>query len=223
MTTQAYDFPSIGCYVDASAQSADTCNQRTIEFAQDYGFDPGMPRGCFDGLRGLEIEMSLDDAESASHQGECFEDVVALVAKPEIAAQLDKIGAETIRLALKESGGFENLHDDDLNRQRAAWMAACDIRENCSEWLSETADDAVSFLNDLENRSHMSWYFEDNSLFLMANIESAKEDCEFVSSRSQEYPDDEYRGEWLHINERGNCTLYVREDNGQDKEIWSVV
>lgn len=227
-TIPTYDFPEIGCYVDTSAQSADDCNQRTIEFASYYGFDPGMPSGCFDGLRGLYIEMTLDDAESASHQGECIEDVLALVAKPEIAAQLDKIGSDAIRLAMKGSGGFsaEELADDDGNRNRAVWMAACDIRENASEWLSETADDALDYLNTLETRSFLSWQFEDNSLFLVPDIDGAKESCEesgFVSSKSQEYPSDDYRGEWLHVNDHGNVTLYVRGDNGQDTEVWSCV
>lgn len=240
MKTIAYDNPSIGCYVDASAGHVNDCNRRTIEFAEEYGFNPGMPRGCFDGLRGLEIEMSLDDAESCSHQGECFEDVQALVATPAIALQLDNIGAEAIRAAMKESGGFsaEELADDDANRNRAVWMAACDIRENCQEWLSEVGDAAVEFLNGLETRSFMYWTFDDNSLFLLPNVDGAKEDCGFVSVKSladarrlgietdpqdSEYPPVDYRGEWLHINERGNCTLYVRGEDGKDSEVWSVV
>lgn len=44
----------------------------------------------------------------------------------------------------------------------------------------------------------------------------------FQSSKEQEYPADDYQGEWLHINERGNMTLYVRT-NGEDKEVWGVV
>lgn len=40
-TETKYDFPSIGCYVDESAGSANDCNRRTIEFAMGYGgFDP---------------------------------------------------------------------------------------------------------------------------------------------------------------------------------------
>lgn len=55
------------------------------------------------------------------------------------------------------------------------------------------------------------------------DIEQAKESVGFVSSPSQEFPPEDFRGEWLHINERGNCTLYVREADGSDREIWSVV
>lgn len=61
-----------------------------------------------------------------------------------------------------------------------------------------------------------------------ANIEDAKESCEFVSSKSQDYPDDDFRGEWLHVNDHGNCTLYVRRDKADgsgciDAEVWSCV
>lgn len=43
----------------------------------------------------------------------------------------------------------------------------------------------------------------------------------FSSTTKQEFPDDDYEGEWLHINERGNCTLYVRSNSGKDREIAS--
>lgn len=91
--------------------------------------------GCFDGLRGLEIEMTLEQAQSASHQGQCDEDVAELLRDPEIAAQLDKIGADTIRLGLKEAGTWDTdeLSDNDANRNRAVWMAACDIKERNHE------------------------------------------------------------------------------------------
>lgn len=55
------------------------------------------------------------------------------------------------------------------------------------------------------------------------DVESVKEQVEFVSSKSQDYPDAGFVGEWLHVNERGNCTLYVRDESGKDVEIWSIV
>jgi hypothetical protein len=58
--------------------------------------------------------------------------------------------------------------------------------------------------------------------FWLSDVEDIKEQVEFCSSVDQEYPDDDFTGEWLHINERGNCTLYVRE-NGKDSEVWSIV
>lgn len=143
-----YDNPSVGCYVDESAGSADDCNRRTIEFAEDYGFNP---------------ELDLDpDSEAES--------------------------------------------------------------EDYSQNLSEAADSAVEFLNDLETRSFLSWQFEDNSLFLLPDVDGAKEDVGFVSGQfNQDYPPADYRGEWLHVNDHGNCTLYVRGEDGNDVEVWSVV
>ena len=145
-TAIKYDYPSVGCYIDESAGSADACNLRTIAFAERYGFD------------------------------ECYP---------------------------KASG---NASSDDE-----------------AQIVSEVADDAVSFLNGLEDRSFMYWGFEDNSLFLMANVDGAREEAGFVSSEDQDYPADGYRGEWLHVSDHGNATLYVRGDDGKDKEIWSVV
>lgn len=55
-----------------------------------------------------------------------------------------------------------------------------------------------------------------------SDIEDIKDQVGFVSSVEQEYPADDFTGEWLHVNERGNCTLYVRE-NGTDSEVWGLV
>lgn len=103
--------------------------------------------------------------------------------------------------------------------------------------LPECVQDAEDYLNSLETRPFVSWRWYDGDFGLYADVDSAKEDCEFVSIRSlrearrmgvetdpedSAYPPSNYEGEWLHINDHGNCTLYVRE-NGEDKEIWSVV
>jgi hypothetical protein len=124
----------------------------------------------------------------------------------------DYINSETIAFA--ESFGFdagEPLDEDS---------------EDYSQLLSETADEALSFLNNLELPSYCSYYFEDNSLFMSPDIDTARYDVGFVSSRNRAYPDDDYRGEWLEVNDHGNATLYVREDvNGEckDTEVWSIV
>lgn len=92
-----------------------------------------------------------------------------------------------------------------------------------SETLSWAGDAAVEHLNAQETRSFMYWEFEDNSLFLMANVDGAREEVGFVSSKSQDYPPDDYRGEWLHVSDHGNATLYCRGAKGKDTEIWAVV
>lgn len=140
-----YDNPTVGCYVDESAGSADDCNERTIEFAQDYGFNPGEP-----------------------------------------------------------------LPEED--------------NEDRSDVLTEIADNAIDFLNEQETRSFMYWTHDDNSLFLVADVDSAREDVEFVTGQDdKDYPDDDFRGEWLHVSDHGNATLYCRGEDGKDVEIWSLV
>lgn len=88
--------------------------------------------GCFDGLRGLGIAMTLEEALSCSHQGACDADVTALVKQPRFAAQFETLTADHIREGLKEAGAWddEELADDEQNRHRALWFAACDIKEN---------------------------------------------------------------------------------------------
>jgi len=88
--------------------------------------------GCFCGTRGFEIEMTLADAQSASHPGPCDADVASLRRKPQIAAQLAKFTDDQLREALREYGAWEDdeLQDRDANENRALWSAACDIAEN---------------------------------------------------------------------------------------------
>jgi hypothetical protein len=91
--------------------------------------------GCFDGTRGQEIAMTLEQAQSASHQGQCDDDVAALLREPEIAAQFDAMDPDIIRAGLAEYGAWDTLElsDDEQNRARALWSAACDIAENYRE------------------------------------------------------------------------------------------
>lgn len=168
MTTH-YDFPVIGCYVDCSAHSADDCNRRTIRFASDYGFEAKLS-GCIDGLRGVYIELTIDQAENGSHQGSCDDDIAELLKEPAIAEQLDEIGADKLRLAMKEAGAWDadELANDDDNRARALWQACCNAKEDMrdGEALSEIGDQAVDYLNTLETREGYYWEFDDNSLYL---------------------------------------------------------
>lgn len=101
----------------------------------------------------------------------------------------------------------------------------------------DLASEMVNELQDVlsNNFAPMYGYFGshegDGSDFgYWVNIDTVKEDVGFVSSKSQEFPDDDFLGAWLHVNDHGNCTLYVREtagagsdDSYQDEEIWSIV
>ena len=77
----------------------------------------------------FHIEMTLAQANEASHQGICDEDVAALVKHPKIARQLAKINADDIRSELREYGAWETdeLMDSDANNARIIWIAAGDI------------------------------------------------------------------------------------------------
>ena len=99
------------------------------------------------------------------------------------------------------------------------------------EMVNETLPDALSEFAPLYG--YFGTHPGDGSDFgFWVEIESVKEQVEFVSSVDQEYPDDSFRGEWLHVNKRGNCTLYVREcgtcsefarNGAVDREVWAIV
>ncbi len=78
----------------------------------------------------FEIEMTMEQAESVSHSGDCEAEV--LVLKKEIRDQLDKINPDAIRQELGEYGAWNDkeLLDDKENLTRIVWIAGCDIAES---------------------------------------------------------------------------------------------
>lgn len=88
----------------------------------------------------FEIQMTRVEALSASHPGPCDDDVAALVSKPAIRRQLDRIGADAIRAELKGYGAWDEteLADDEQNRHRIIWLAAgniADAAQAFDKWL----------------------------------------------------------------------------------------
>jgi len=79
----------------------------------------------------IELQMTLEDAESVSHQGRCDDDVSTLRKVPYMAKQLDDLKPETVRACLKEYGAWDadELADHEANLDRIVWLAGCDIRE----------------------------------------------------------------------------------------------
>lgn len=79
----------------------------------------------------IELEITMDQARSASHVGRCDDDVAALCRMPGIAAQLERIDPETLRDDLRGYGAWDDaeLADHETNLQRLVWLAAGAIVE----------------------------------------------------------------------------------------------
>jgi hypothetical protein len=79
----------------------------------------------------VELEMTLEQARSASHSGQCYEDVKALMTIPKITRQLKKIDSSILAVELKAYGAWtpEELANHADNLERIVWIAACDISE----------------------------------------------------------------------------------------------
>ena len=93
--------------------------------------DGGGPRWASSGCGRIELQMSLSEAQSASHQGKCDDDVMALSKEPHIAAQLAEINPVILVDVLREYGAWddEELADHEQNLQRLLWSLAGDIVE----------------------------------------------------------------------------------------------
>jgi hypothetical protein len=157
--------------------------------------------------------------------------------KPSIGCYLDQgnrnvteLDCEVMKIAI--GYGYEPGETDSALltcASRYDWL-----NDNGHEALTEAADGAIDWLNEQETRSFLYWAHDgDAGAFgLWPNVDGAKEDCAFVSRKecdettdpdNADYPYADYRGEWLHVSDHGNCTLYVRQGDGTDKEIWSIV
>lgn len=80
----------------------------------------------------LELQLTVEDARSASHQGQCDEDVEALSRVPYVAEQLAGFDPDTLRKDLREYGAWDaaELADHEQNLQRILWLAAGYMVEN---------------------------------------------------------------------------------------------
>jgi hypothetical protein len=115
-----------------------------------------------------------------------------------------------------------------------AWDGIAPLKEECDEWLNEDEDERedeqghllVDYLFDALNEYAPSFtYFgahlgDGSDYGFWTDIESAREQCEYVGDGE---PGEGFRGEWLHVNDHGNAALYVRDEDGNDEEVWSVV
>lgn len=79
----------------------------------------------------IELQMTLAQAQGASHQGRCDNEVLALSREPRIAKQLAALDPALVREELREYGAWDDadLADHEQNLQHLLWLAAGDISE----------------------------------------------------------------------------------------------
>ena len=77
----------------------------------------------------VELEMTWEQANIGSHQGECDADVKYLSQQPDIAKQLATIDPAELAKELRECGAWDDveLADHVQNLQRILWLACGDI------------------------------------------------------------------------------------------------
>jgi len=79
----------------------------------------------------FEIQMTKNQAFSASHSGPCDNDVDILLSIPAIRRQLKTIPDDKLANELREYGAWDNeqLMDRKENEARIIWIAANNIAE----------------------------------------------------------------------------------------------
>lgn len=80
----------------------------------------------------IELKLTMDQAMTGSHQGQCYQDIAYLRTLPEIEKQLLSLTVEAVVTELQSSGAYdaEDLQDHNDNLSRILWFACSDIVEN---------------------------------------------------------------------------------------------
>ncbi len=133
------------------------------------------------------------------------------------ASELERLSSNSATPPIVEEARGYASDDDDSD---AAREVLTDLADN---YLSALAPPYCYFGNHWGDASDFG--------FWPIDIEEIKKQVEFVSSNEQGEPDQAFRGEWLHVNERGNCTLYFRGERADidgnckihDTEVWALV
>lgn len=83
----------------------------------------------------FSVEMTLEQARSASHPGPCDSDVQELCKLPKIRRQLAKISDADLGKVLREYGAWDDkqLLNRVDNEERIIWIAAGNIAEEYNE------------------------------------------------------------------------------------------
>jgi hypothetical protein len=82
----------------------------------------------------FEIQMTRKQALACSHQGDCADDVNALIKSKQISRPR-KCTPENLKKELSEYGAWEEneLENDTTNWERIVWLAAGNIKEDLHE------------------------------------------------------------------------------------------
>jgi hypothetical protein len=146
----------------------------------------------------IQLQMTMEQAESASHSGDCEEDTRELSKVPAIAEQLARIDPSVLSSELKECGAWdsEELADHHQNLQRIVWVAACDLREGDGCDCGERGDMERGELR----------YFN-------ANVENFKgetpEQIRQYVRRDYERMERMNRGDWCYIGIRAEAEILI--------------
>jgi hypothetical protein len=83
----------------------------------------------------INLQITKEEAQQGSHQGQCDDDVRGLSQKPRIAKQLKVVDAKQLRDELQGYGAWDEveLSDHEQNLQRLLWLACGQILDDLYE------------------------------------------------------------------------------------------
>jgi hypothetical protein len=77
---------------------------------------------------GNDLRLTMEDAKSCSHSGQCDDDVNYVMTKPYVVKQLAKLDPKQLRKELFEYTDWD-VSDHQTNLLRWVWISAGDIVE----------------------------------------------------------------------------------------------
>jgi hypothetical protein len=106
---------------------------------RDGRYSSGPVRWYSSGCGRIELAITLEDAESGYHSGQCDADIAELRKVPYIAEQLAALHPDTVREVALESGrndyghGDQDNADHDANLSYVLWTACAEIQEEAGQ------------------------------------------------------------------------------------------
>lgn len=146
----------------------------------------------------IELQMTMEQAESVSHSGECDEDVQELSKVSAIADQMAKIDPALLSAELKEYGAWDEDEraDHEQNLQRLLWLAGGDIAEQAGCDCGERGDAG----------RHEYRYFNGN----VDNYQGeSPEDIRKYVRQDYERMENLQRGDWSYLGIRADAEIIV--------------